>query len=90
MAIHIQYPHNKPHDEARQLAQQVAEEMKKEFAMSYRWEGDVLHFQRSGVDGKLTVGSDVVVVDAKLGFLLSALQPKIEEEVRRFLRQQFG
>ncbi|HEY9101120.1 polyhydroxyalkanoic acid system family protein [Chitinimonas sp.] len=90
MAIHIQYPHSKPHDEARQLAQRVAEEMKKEFSMSYRWEGDVLHFQRSGVDGKLTVGSDEVVVDAKLGFLLSALQPKIEEEVRRFLRQQFG
>ncbi|GAB3250749.1 polyhydroxyalkanoic acid system family protein [Chitinimonas naiadis] len=90
MSIHIQYPHNKPHDEARQLAQQVAEEMKKEFSMDYRWDGDVLHFQRSGVAGQLTVAPAEVVVVAKLGFLLSALQPRIEAEVRKFLGQHFG
>ena len=90
MSIHIQYPHSKPHDEARQLAQQVAEEMKKEFSMDYRWDGDVLHFQRSGVTGQLTVAPAEVVVEAKLGFLLSALKPRIEAEVRKFLGQHFG
>ncbi|GLR14852.1 polyhydroxyalkanoic acid system family protein [Chitinimonas viridis] len=90
MSIHIQYPHSKPHDEALKLAGEVAEQMKQEFGMDYRWEGEVLHFQRPGVSGQLTVAADEVVVDAKLGFLLMALKPRIESEVKGFLGQHFG
>ena len=90
MSLHIQYPHSKPHAQARELAEQVAQQMKDEFAMDYRWEGDVLHFERTGVTGQLTVAPDVVVVEAKLGFLLMALKPRIESEVKKFLGQHFG
>ena len=37
------------------------------------WDGNVLRFSRSGVEGALEVARDSIVLDAKLGFLLSAL-----------------
>ncbi|WP_374353433.1 polyhydroxyalkanoic acid system family protein [Chitinimonas sp.] len=90
MSIHIRRPHSKPHDEARQLAEQVANQLKAEFSMDWNWDGDVLHFKRSGVNGSLTVAPDEIVVQAKLGFLLSAIQPKVESEINRFLDERFG
>ncbi len=88
--IQIERSHNKPHDEARKLAEHVAQEMADEFGFSYRWEGDVLHFDRSGVEGKLSVSSDKVRISAKLSFLLLALKPKIESEIHKFLDENFG
>jgi putative polyhydroxyalkanoate system protein len=90
MTIEIHHPHSKPHDEARQLAENVANKMQTEFSMKWHWEGNVLHFDRSGVSGTLDVTPSDIVVRAKLGFLLSALQPKIESEIHRFLNEQFG
>lgn len=90
MSLRIQYPHDKPLEQARDLAEQVARQMKQEFGMDYEWDDDVLNFQRPGVSGQLTVAATEVVVEAKLGFLLSALKPRIESEVRAFLKQHFG
>jgi putative polyhydroxyalkanoate system protein len=50
----------------------------------------VLHFDRSGVEGKLSVGTDKVRISAKLSFLLLALKPKIESEIHKFLDENFG
>jgi putative polyhydroxyalkanoate system protein len=64
--------------------------MGREFSMSYRWDGDVLLFERSGVSGRLSVVPGEVLVEAKLGFLLMALKPQIEAEVRKFLGENFA
>jgi len=90
MPIVIHRPHQKPHDEARKLAEHVATQMAAEFGMKWRWDGDVLHFERTGVSGSLTVVPAEIVVQVKLGFLLSAMQPKIEQEINRFLDKEFG
>jgi putative polyhydroxyalkanoate system protein len=90
MPIVIHRPHQKPHDEARTLAEHVATQMASEFGMKWHWDGDVLHFERTGVNGSLTVVPDEIIVQVKLGFLLSALQPKIEQEIHRFLDKEFG
>ena len=90
MSINIRYPHDKPQEEARKLAEKVAEELSREFSMTYHWEGDILHFERTGVSGQLSVVPGEVVVEAKLGFLLSALKPRIESEVKKFLGENFG
>ncbi|WP_269532193.1 polyhydroxyalkanoic acid system family protein [Chitinimonas sp. BJYL2] len=89
MSIHINYPHSKPHDEALQLASNVADQMQQEFDMVCRWEGEVLHFKRTGVNGCLTVNPDKIVVEVNLGFLLMALKPRIEGDIRKFLAQNF-
>ncbi|HYF58645.1 MAG TPA: polyhydroxyalkanoic acid system family protein [Burkholderiaceae bacterium] len=75
---------------ARAAAQRVAEEMEREFGMTSEWDGDVLLFRGSGVDGELAVSRTHVELRAKLGFLLSAFRGRIEEQLHRNFDEYFG
>ena len=66
---------------AKVAAQKVADDLAQEYGMESTWAGNVLRFTRKGVDGALTVTKDEVVLDAKLGFLLSTFKHRIEEHV---------
>lgn len=88
--IDIRHPHSMPKAQARKAVQEVAEKLDTRFGMSSRWEGDVLHFQRSGVDGHITLAPKELHVSAQLGFLLSAMKGTIEQEIRRVLGERFG
>lgn len=66
---------------AREAAQKVADDLAKEYGITSRWDGDVLAFTRSGVDGRLVVGKDAISVEAKLGFMLSAFKSNIERHI---------
>ena len=88
--IDIRHPHTLPKAEARKAVQEVAEKLDARFGMSSRWEGDVLHFTRSGVDGHIALAPNELHVTAQLGFLLSAMKGSIEQEIRRVLSERFG
>jgi putative polyhydroxyalkanoate system protein len=79
--IRIRRPHSKPLDEARKAAEKMAKQLRKDFDLDYAWDGNVLRFERSGVDGELHVTTKEVRLEAKLGFLLTFLKPRIEAEV---------
>src|SRR5215510_11724831 len=79
--IRIRRAHSKPLDEARKVAEKMAKQLRKDFDLDYAWDGNVLRFERSGVDGELHVTSREVRLEAKLGFLLAFLKPRIEAEV---------
>ncbi len=87
--IIIRRQHGKTRAEARASAEHMAAELKEEFALNSAWHGDVLHFKRPGVSGQLTLDSREVLLDIRLGFLLSALKPTIEREVHRFFDENF-
>ena len=89
-AIDIRHPHTLPKDEARKAVQEVAEKLDARFGMSSRWEGDVLHFKRSGVDGHIALQPKELHVSAQLWFLLSAMKGTIEQEIKRVLAERFG
>lgn len=88
-AIDIHHEHSLPHAKARKAVEQVAIKLGEKFGLDYRWEGDTLHFVRSGVDGRIALAPEQLHVTAKLGFLLSALQAPIEAEIRRVLKEKF-
>jgi putative polyhydroxyalkanoate system protein len=75
---------------AKVAAQKVADDLAQEYGMDSAWDGDVLRFTRSGVDGQLTVTKDQVVLDAKLGFVLSAFRHRIEEHVNENFDRYFA
>jgi putative polyhydroxyalkanoate system protein len=79
--IRIRRSHAKPLDEARKAAEKMAKQLRKDFELDYAWDGNVLRFERSGVDGELHVTAREVRLEAKLGFLLAFLKPRIEAEV---------
>ena len=89
MSIDIRHRHSLPLAQARKAVEEVAVKLGERFGMDYRWEGDVLHFKRSGVDGRIALTPRQLHVTAKLGFLLSAMKGPIEEEIRRVLAERF-
>jgi len=88
--IRIRRPHSKPLDEARKAAEKMAKQLKKDFDLAYAWDGPVLRFERAGVDGELHVTPREVRLEAKLGFLLAFLKPRIEAEVEAQLDKLLG
>lgn len=88
--IDIRHSHSLPPAKARKAVEQVAEKLGEKFGIEHRWDGDTLHFERSGVDGHIALGPKQLHVTATLGFLLSALKGPIESEIRRVLDERFG
>jgi putative polyhydroxyalkanoate system protein len=88
--IEVQRDHSLGLKKAKAAAQKVADEMAENFDMESEWEGNTLHFSRSGVTGELTVTKNSVQMNAKLGFLLSAFKPKIEAQIEKNFEEYFG
>ena len=87
--IDIEREHHLGIEAARSAVDKVAASMQEKFGLSHRWQGDVLHFNRSGVDGRIAVEPRELHVTAKLGFLLAAMKGPIEQEIRRVLGEKF-
>ncbi|KAA2285995.1 polyhydroxyalkanoic acid system family protein [Arenimonas fontis] len=88
--IDIRRKHALPADRAKAAIQKVADHLAERFEVDCRWQGNTLHFSRSGVDGSIEVGPTEVRVVARLGFLLFALKPTVENEIHRYLDEAFG
>ena len=88
--IDIRHPHAMPAKQVRKAVEQVAGKLSERFGLDCNWDGDTLHFRRSGVDGHIAMESDQVHIRAKLGFLLAAMKGPIEQEIRRVLAERFS
>jgi len=87
--IHIVQEHSLTPDRARAAAQKVADKMAAEFELACSWHGDVLRFERSGVEGALTLQERQADMRIKLGFLFSAFSSAIESKVTESMRKVF-
>lgn len=88
--IKIRRTHTLPHDKARLAAEKMAKRLQKEFNLDYEWEGDVLVFERSGVNGEMTVAPKHVEMEVKLGFMLRMMKPTIEKHIHDNLDEIFA
>ncbi|MBI4756674.1 MAG: polyhydroxyalkanoic acid system family protein [Betaproteobacteria bacterium] len=88
--IFVRRAHAMSPKRARTAAERVAVELGEEFALQHRWEDAVLKFWRSGVNGELKLDGHEVEIRVRLGFLLAVMRPRIEEEIHRYLDENFG
>jgi len=88
--IDIKRSHTRPIPEAKKSIERIAEQLAKKFEVTWKWEGNTLHFQRSGVDGFIKLTAKQVHVVVNLGFLLSMLKTPVEREINRYLDEGFG
>lgn len=87
--ISINQPHSLSPDAARAAAQKVADKLSSDYGLTCKWVGDVLQFERAGVDGTLTLGVREALIRIKLGFMMSAFAPTIEQKVADNMRKVF-
>jgi putative polyhydroxyalkanoate system protein len=88
--IDIRHSHSLSLAKARKAVEEVAQKLSDRFEFEYEWDGDDLHFSRSGVDGRIALSPKELHVTAKLGFLVSAFKGPIEHEIRRVLDERFN
>jgi putative polyhydroxyalkanoate system protein len=84
-SIDIRRRHHHSLKEAKAAVKKTAVAIGKDFDIHSEWHGDTLHFERPGVSGSIHVTAKEVHVTAQLGFLLGALKPMIEEEIKSHL-----
>jgi putative polyhydroxyalkanoate system protein len=79
--------HSLPLAQAKAIAQKTADDLAQEYDLRSEWEGDTLHFHRSGVQGHMAVSTEEIALDVKLGFLLRPFKAKFEQHIERHLDQ---
>jgi len=77
------------HDDAQQAADELASDLAAKFNIEYGWDEERIHFERPGVHGSISVGEREIHVMPHLGFLLSMLKSRIEDEIREYLQSHF-
>ncbi|MBE1161007.1 polyhydroxyalkanoic acid system family protein [Dyella acidiphila] len=89
-SIDIRRPHRLSPSDAHAVIDQVAARMREKFEVKTQWQGEVLAFERTGISGKIAIGTDEIHVSAQLGMLFSPLKGMIEQEIRRKLDEHFA
>ena len=88
--IDIRRAHALPLRQAKKQADIMAEHLGREFGLRSRWVQGRLHFERSGVEGVMTVTETEVQVQAELGFAVSLLRTTIERRLHSHFDTAFG
>ena len=88
--ISIVQEHSLTPNKAPEAPPKVADTLDAEYDLECAWQGDVLHFERSGVNGSLAVEAQQVAMTIRLGFLMSAFAPAIEAKVTEKMKAVFG
>lgn len=87
--IAIERSHPLTPQQARQAAETFAEHLASQHQIHYRWEGDSLHFQRSGIDGHVELAPSLIRINVRLGWLLISFKHRLEQEIHRHLDEIF-
>ena len=79
--IDVRRVHNLGLKAARVAADRMAEDLGRKFDLRGAWKGNILHFERPGVNGALAIDDKTLHLTVSLGFLLKAMKGSIERAV---------
>jgi putative polyhydroxyalkanoate system protein len=76
---------------ARAAAELVAADLRQEYNLNFAWgEDGALHFDRTGLHGRLTLAKGEATVQVHLGFLLRPFRGSLEREIHEYFDQRFA
>lgn len=89
--IYIQRDHELDKRTLRKRAENLAKQLCSEYGGNYRWEGSTVHYNYSGgIDARLTLQRDDILVDVKLGVLMLMVKRPLEREINRYLDEHLA
>ena len=83
--IALKRNHNLGLKGARAAADKMVKKLDEKFDLTGDWEGNTLHFDRPGVNGKLTVSETDMKLEVSLGFMLKMMKGPIENAIHEQL-----
>jgi len=87
--IHLEREHALGLEGARAAAQRLAQDLGTRFGLKGEWQGDVLTFQRPGVQGKLSITDTHLRLEVALGLMFKAMKGSIESAIHREVEALF-
>ena len=89
--INITRKHKLSMKKAKLAAEHVAVDLQNEFNLTYAWgEDGVLHFQRTGVTGHISLAKHEVTVQVRLGLFYLPFRAAVEREIHDYFDQRFA
>jgi len=79
--IDVRRAHNLGLPAAKAAAERMAADLGRKFGLHGGWKGNVLHFERPGLTGALTITDKELHLTVRLGMLLKAMRASIERAV---------
>jgi putative polyhydroxyalkanoate system protein len=76
--------------DARDAVEHVAQDLQSDLSIDYRWQGDTLHFEGSGAEGRIVVTDTEVHARIDLSFFLRPMRSRIRSEAARYLDDHLG
>jgi putative polyhydroxyalkanoate system protein len=76
--------------DARDAVEHVAQDLQSDLSINYRWQGDTLHFEGSGAEGRIIVTDTEVHARIDLSFFLRPMRSRIRSEAARYLDDHLG
>ncbi|MBF8659238.1 polyhydroxyalkanoic acid system family protein [Pseudomonas putida] len=83
--ISVERKHTLGRDAARAKAQALVDRLSREYDLKASWDGDRVDVARSGANGSVHIGQDIIRVDLKLGMMMSMMSGTIKGEIERAL-----
>ena len=83
--IRIKKRHGMAFDEAKRRIEDVAEDLSRRLGIGYRASGEDLKFAGKGVKGTISLDTEYVLLEAKLGMMLKLMRPSLEDVINRKL-----
>lgn len=81
----IRRPYTMSREDLRAAAEGLASELEASHGVRARWDGDRVSIRGAGIDGRLTLGEDELLVSVELGLLASPFKHALRSEVERYL-----
>ncbi|MGK2913876.1 MAG: polyhydroxyalkanoic acid system family protein [Porticoccaceae bacterium] len=88
--IEIRHAHELTDAELREKMNALMGKLQARFGGECHWQGNCAHYDRSGIDARITCGEREVRVTVKLGLMMLALRGVIESEIRGSLDKYLG
>jgi putative polyhydroxyalkanoate system protein len=89
--ISLRQSHNKSPGDMRDLIGQMAVKLEERYQLKSRWlNDDEMEVQRSGIKGRIVLGTTEVKVDIKLGLMMGAFKSTIEKEIARSMAEKLA
>jgi len=83
--IEVSRSHTLGTDAGRTAVEHVARDLQSDLSIDYRWEGNTLHFEGSGAEGRIVVTDTEVRARIDLSFFLRPMRSRIRAEATRYL-----
>jgi len=85
--IHFVRQHPLSLAQAKKVAQKTADDLAQEYDLDSEWQGDTLHFHRSGVSGQMKVSDDTIDLTVKLSLLFKPFKAKFESHIEHRIEE---